>query len=201
MRLRLTSQDLPAEECRAGCNVFSSELSPARKRLAPRNVLVAKHEQDVRQAFAPLGTKTFGQIGPQLVYLRALDRVLAKTRCAEASYRTHGLPVSYVGFTCRDRYLPDVPRRRDRWLCVVGDSHGNKHMPPSWRSGGRTPISPGWSSASTTCRPTSACRLCRTSSIIPSACPMTGCGGCKTSVPSTSARRSARGGDTPSSRP
>jgi tetratricopeptide (TPR) repeat protein len=48
----------------------------------------------------------------------------------------------YIGFTCRDRYLPDTNKENEPWLCIIGDSHFNKDIAPVLRVWQRNPDFP-----------------------------------------------------------
>jgi hypothetical protein len=132
VRTIITSRQNPAEAFRADINLFSSEVHPAWMKLAEKNILIANLEQDCRQSSITLRPERFNETGDQLRYLRRLDRILVKTRVAEEVFTRLGLPAAYVGFTARDRYLPEVIKA-DKWLCVMGDNFGNKDLPPVLR--------------------------------------------------------------------
>ena len=143
-RLVVTGRQSPHEGLRADVNLFSSEIHPAWLKLAPVNVLLANAEQDVRQSSTPrLRPERFAEVTDQLRYLRLVDEVWAKTRQAEAAYARNGLPVRYVGFTARDRFLPGVAKDEGAgWLCVVGDNFGNKSLRPLLHAWARNPDFP-----------------------------------------------------------
>ncbi len=132
VRTIITSRQNPAEAFRADINLFSSEVHPAWMKLAERNILIANLEQDCRQSSIALRPERFNETGDQLRYLRRLDKILVKTRVAEEVFTRLGLPVAYVGFTARDRYLPEA-LKEDAWLCLMGDNFGNKDLPPVLR--------------------------------------------------------------------
>jgi tetratricopeptide (TPR) repeat protein len=141
-RLVVTSRDYPSDAFRADVNLFSSELSPAWTRLAPLNILIPNQEQDVRQSFGRMHPGRFAEIEDQLGYLQLADKLLVKTHHAQEIYAKHGLRSAYIGFTCRDRYLPEVNKEREPWLCVIGDSHFNKDIAPVLRVWQRNPQFP-----------------------------------------------------------
>ena len=130
VRTLITSRQSPAESFRADVNLFSSEVHPAWLQLAPRNVLIPNLEQDCRQSSIALRPERFGETRDQLRYIKRLDKLLVKTRVAEEVLGRLGLPVAYVGFTSRDRFLPEVAKEETPWLCVMGDNFGNKDLPP-----------------------------------------------------------------------
>jgi Flp pilus assembly protein TadD len=141
-RLIITSRDQPGPQFRADVNLFSSELHPLWLPLAKQNLLIPNQEGDVRQSFGRMHQSRFSETTDQLAYLRLLDKLLVKTRHAEQIFRGLGLPASYIGFTCRDRLLPDVPKEKETWLCVMGDSYFNKDILPVVRIWGRNPQFP-----------------------------------------------------------
>ncbi len=128
-RLIVTSEQEPNESLRADVNLFSSEVHSDWLTLAKKNVLLANHEQDVRQSFTPPSDRSHVEKDDQVELLRKLDRIFAKSRYGEKVYRDLGLRVTYVGFTSRDRLLPDVERSDRERLFLIGDNHRNKDWP------------------------------------------------------------------------
>lgn len=128
-RTIVTSEQGPNESLRADVNLFSSEAHPDWLTLAKKNVLLANHEQDVRQSFTPPSDRSHLEKDDQVALLRKLDRIFAKSRHGEKVYRELGLPVTYVGFTSRDRLLPELERSDREWLFLIGDNHRNKDWP------------------------------------------------------------------------
>jgi hypothetical protein len=142
-RLIITSQDQPDERYRADVNLFSSELHPDWLKLAKKNVLLANHEQDARQSSQPPSDRCSLEKAEQVEHLRRVDTIFAKSRYAERLYRDFGLPATYVGFTSRDRLLPEVERSDREWLFLIGDNHRNKDCPTVmnvWRADPTLPL-------------------------------------------------------------
>ncbi|MBN6151696.1 glycosyltransferase [Xanthomonas sp. AmX2] len=81
---------------RVHAQVFSERVYPRCLPLAERNLLVPNPEW-----FLPKWLPT----------LRRFEAVLCKTRHAELAFRRLGCRTRYIGFTSRDRYDTDVPRR------------------------------------------------------------------------------------------
>ncbi|MGE0666536.1 MAG: glycosyltransferase family 4 protein [Sphingomonadales bacterium] len=102
-------------------NIFVQDVKPGWLDMARRNVLIPNQEF--------CAAETVGLLG-------RIDMVICKSRHAEEIFRGLGCNARYTGFTCEDRYDPDVPRTRNRFLHVAGvtKQKGSKVLLDLWRA-------------------------------------------------------------------
>lgn len=88
-------------------NIFIEDLEPSWFSKARKNYLIPNQEW-FRCRWLP--------------YLLGVDRVLAKTRWAQAIFATLGCPTDFISFTSEDRFDPSQPKDYRRFFHLAGNS-------------------------------------------------------------------------------